>query len=295
MTSHLASGDDVTTVAGPENSETHAAGRRRAPLFRAARLVLSREDDRAEVDAIAAEVRERFAADLAARPSRHVYVHALPESLRARVARIRELRGIRDAIEAQMGKDAAITPLAETDELYICHYNKDFAGDHGLFARHYDGNLRFVPIGAVVRALVYVRSAGDYEVVFGDSGVAHRFRTYDVALLDFHRELHWVRGAHRPGAPDRIVLKLNYLVLPPRQRWAEAPLAWVNLVQFRIVKAAMEYSKSPWTIPQRLVGWVCNAMRLLNNAHPALPHVAIAGAVALVGAGVWVLGRWLGG
>jgi hypothetical protein len=49
----------------------------------------------------------------------------------------------------------------------------------------------------------------------------------------------------------------------------------INLAQFRVVKAAMEYSKSPRTLAQRLVGLVCNAVRLLNNLHPLLPHVAM--------------------
>ena len=42
--------------------------------------------------------------------------------------------------------------MKHTDELYISHYNKDLGGDQGLFSKHYDGNMRFLSFGSVVRA-----------------------------------------------------------------------------------------------------------------------------------------------
>jgi hypothetical protein len=238
-------------------------------------MVLQRDEDRANVDWLKDAVQRVFAADLEARPSRHVYVSVLPEEIRRRVASIRALPELREAIAAQYPGEIEISAMEETDELYLCHYNEDGGGDHGLFARHYDGNLRFIPFGAVVRALVYLASDGSHEVVFSDSGLAHRFVTYEVGLLDFHRELHWVQGEYVVGAPDRILLKLNFLVVPRGQHTLRSMLFGINLAQFRVVKAAMEYSKSPRTLAQRLVGLVCNAVRLLNNLHPLLPHVAM--------------------
>ena len=44
-----------------------------------------------------------------------------------------------------------------------------------------------------------------------------------------------------------------------------------NTAVFYVVKAAMEYSKSPRTPPQKAVGLVCNIARTLNNVHPLVP------------------------
>ena len=145
--------------------------------------------------------------------------------------------------------------MKHTDELYVSHYNKDRGGDQGLFDRHYDGNLRFLPSSMVVRALIYLQSDATYKVVFGDSRVEKAFATYDFGLLDFHRELHWVEGHYNPADRQRILLKCNYLVTPPqrRPRWGGRALA-ANTGVFYVVKAAMEYSKSPRTPPQRVVG-----------------------------------------
>jgi hypothetical protein len=147
------------------------------------------------VDALATWVEARYREDLRQRPSKHVYVRTLPADVVARIDRLRDSPVIRDAILRQFDADWVITPMQHTDELYISHYNKDFGGDHGLFAKHYDGNLRFLPVGAVVRSLIYLRSDASYTVVFGDSKVRKAFQTYDFGLLDFHRELHWVEGA----------------------------------------------------------------------------------------------------
>lgn len=272
-------------------SSTHdVPTERRSARFRATWFELTDPARRAQIDTLAEAVRREFAEDLAARPSRHVYVTRLPVPLQRDIAELRDLPRTRDAIRAQYGSDVEIHTMEETDELYLCHYNEDQGGDQGLFAKHYDGNLRFLPFGAVVRALVYLASDGSYEVVFGDSGVSRGFRTYDVGLLDFHRELHWVRGEYVKGAPDRILLKINYLVVPRGQTLLREALLALNLDQFRVVKAAMEYSKSPRTPAQRVVGWICNAVRVLNNVHPLLPHVVATALLgALAGVAIWAL------
>jgi hypothetical protein len=246
-------------------------------LFQAVLDRFQSEDERAEIDALATWASSTYRADLEARPSRHVYVSSLPAEVRARIDRLRlsdrvlaHLRAVSPAVR--------IVPLPETDELYLSHYNRDLGGDEGLFARHYDGNLRAIPVGAVVRALIYLRSTGAYDVVLHSSGTHRRCETYDLLLIDFHRELHWVDGAFDPEDGDRILLKCNFLVAPERPAWVTSALWSLNVGQFYAVKTAMEYSKSPRTVSQRLVGLVCNAVRLLNNAHPALPHLAMVGA-----------------
>jgi hypothetical protein len=50
-----------------------------------------------------------------------------------------------------------------------------------------------------------------------------------------------------------------------------------------VVKAAMEYSKSPKTLPQKAVGLLCNVARTLNNIHPIVPVAATV--LLIVGAG----------
>jgi hypothetical protein len=238
--------------------------------------------ERGAIDAIADWVRSNFRSELASRPSLHRYVRTLPAEAIAIVDAIRRSDTIVRAIRAEAPPGSRIVPLEMTDEVYLSHYNKDLGGDHGLFARHYDGNLRFLPVGSVVRALVYVRSNDRYNVVFADSGLAHRFVSYEIGLLDFHRELHWVEGEYAPG-DERIVLKCNYLLVAPSEWLLEGPLKALNLGQFYVIKAAMEYSKSPRTVPERIVGIVCNAMRVLNNLHPVLPYLALvlAGTIAL--------------
>ncbi len=44
-----------------------------------------------------------------------------------------------------------------------------------------------------------------------------------------------------------------------------------NTAVFYVVKAAMEYSKSPRTPAQKAVGLLCNVARTLNNVHPLVP------------------------
>lgn len=251
--------------------------------FRATLGSFAAPEQRAEIDALAAWLEATYRDDLRARPSRHVYVSTLPADVGARIGRLASSERVLAEIRAQY-PDAEITPIPETDEVYLSHYNRDRGGDQGLFDRHYDGNLRNLPLGSVVRLLIYVRSTGAYNVVFDTSGVSRRCATYDLALIDFHRELHWVEGAYDPDDGDRIVLKCNFLVTPVGRTWVRGGLWGLNVGQFYVVKAAMEYSKSPRTVPQRVVGRVCNAARVLNNVHPLLPHAVGLGVPLALGA-----------
>jgi hypothetical protein len=240
--------------------------------------------ERALIDGLVRWVEERYADDLRQRPSKHVYVSALPPGIRERIDALRDSPLILAEIAARVPASARIVPMKHTDELYISHYNKDRGGDQGLFDRHYDGNLRFLDSSLVVRALIYLQSDGSYTVVFGDSGVERAFASYEFGLLDFHRELHWVEGEYRPGDRQRILLKCNYLIALPGA--AAAALA-ANTAVFYVVKAAMEYSKSPRTPAQKAVGYVCNLFRRLNIVHPALPLAVVTGSVLAIGAAAW--------
>jgi hypothetical protein len=216
-------------------------------------------------------VEDAFRRELEARPSMHVYVRKLPADVITRVDELRNSSVIVEAIRRQFPASHVITPLAHTDELYISHYNKDRGGDQGLFDKHYDGNLGFLKFVSVVRALIYLQSDTSYTVVFGDSNVRQAFGTYQYGLLDFHRELHWVEGTYTPGGPQRILLKCNYLIAPANAGWAVRLVIAANTAVFYVVKAAMEYSKSPRTLPQKAVGLLCNVARTLNNIHPLVP------------------------
>ena len=236
-------------------------------------------DDRSVIDGLTKWVEERFREDLKKRPSRHVYVRKLPSDIAVRIDRLRDSPIIRGLIARQVPDGSTIVPMKHTDELYISHYNKDRGGDQGLFDKHYDGNLRFLSSSIVVRALIYLQSDASYQVVFGDSGIAKAFTTYDFGLLDFHRELHWVEGTYDPRGPQRILLKCNYLVIHPGAG-VRAHAAWAaNTAVFFVVKAAMEYAKSPRTPAQKAVGLLCNVFRRLNIVHPLLP-LALIGATA---------------
>lgn len=223
------------------------------------------------IDGLTRWVEDAFRKELAARPSMHVYVRKLPKDVIARIEQLSGSSVIHEAIRRQFPASSVITPLSHTDELYISHYNKDRGGDQGLFDKHYDGNLGFVRFVSVVRALIYLQSDTSYTVVFGDSNVRRAFGTYEFGLLDFHRELHWVEGTYTPGGPQRILLKCNYLVAPAGAGWAARLVMAANTAVFYVVKAAMEYSKSPKTPAQKFVGLVCNIARSLNNVHPLLP------------------------
>ncbi len=243
-------------------------------------------NDRLIVDSLVRWVEDQYREDLKKRPSKHVYIDKLPVEVTAQVEALRGSEAIRAAMLRHFDANSVITPMRHTDELYISHYNKDLGGDQGLYSRHYDGNLRFVPFGTVVRALIYLQSDATYKVVFGDSKVERAFVTYEFGLLDFHRELHWVEGEYNPDDQQRILLKCNYLVTPKDTEILSAMVLGANTAVFYIVKAAMEYSKSPATLAQFLVGLTCNAMRILNNIHPLVPLGLVA---ALAGASAWGL------
>ena len=170
--------------------------------------------DRAAIDGLVRWVEDRYAEDLAKRPSKHVYVETLPAAVIAEIDRLRDSPLIRSLIATGVPAGSVIAPMKHTDELYISHYNKDRGGDQGLFDKHYDGNLRFLSSSIVVRALIYLQSDTTYKVVFADSRLEKAFGSYEFGLLDFHRELHWVEGEYNPADRQRILLKCNYLVTP---------------------------------------------------------------------------------
>lgn len=248
--------------------------------------------DRVVIDGLVRWVEDHYREDLLQRPSKHVYVRTLPAPVIEQIDLLRDGALIRSLIEAQVPEGSVIAPMQHTDELYVSHYNKDRGGDQGLFDRHYDGNLRFLSGSVVVRALIYLQSDATYKVVFHDSHVEKAFATYDFGLLDFHRELHWVEGQYNPADRQRILLKCNYLVTPRNAALLGRAALAANTTVFYVVKAAMEYSKSPKTPPQIAVGFLCNFFRRLNNIHPlvalAIPLAFITGVVAAFG---WAIGR----
>lgn len=246
--------------------------------------------DRATIDGLVRWVEEQYREDLRQRPSKHVYLSTLPGAVVARIDLLRESPTLLSLIAAQVPAGSVVAPMKHTDELYVSHYNKDRGGDQGLFDKHYDGNLRFLSGSVVVRALIYLQSDATYKVVFGDSRVEKAFATYDFGLLDFHRELHWVEGQYNPADRQRILLKCNYLVTPRGATLAARTALAANTTVFYVVKAAMEYSKSPRTPAQRAVGFLCNLFRRLNNIHPLIPLALIATVVGTIG---WSLARLL--
>lgn len=257
------------------------------------RASVGRFDDpteRATIDQLAHWVEDFFSADLQQRPSKHAYISTLPENIIEQIDELRDSAVIRAKIRRHFDARFRIIPLKHTDELYISHYNKDYGGDQGLYSKHYDGNLRFIPVGSVVRALIYLQSDATYKVVFGHSKVAKAFTTYEFGLLDFHRELHWVEGEYNPSDQQRILLKCNYLIVPEKSPLLEHALWGMNTGVFYLVKSAMEYSKSPKNLPQRAVGLVCNLVRLMNNIHPLVPIAFVGMTVA---AAIWGLVQWL--
>ena len=240
------------------------------------------------IDSLARWVESYYRDDLLKRPSKHVYIRKLPAQIVGQIDRLRDNPIIREQILRRFPAGDVITPMKHTDELYISHYNKDSGGDQGLYDKHYDGNLRFISYGSVVRALIYLQSDATYKVVFHDSGVTKAFVTYEFGLLDFHRELHWVDGAYNPDDQQRILLKCNYLITPRNGGPLGRVVLAANTAVFYVVKAAMEYSKSPSNAPQIFVGYLCNLFRRLNNIHPIVPLALIA---TLIGAAGWALYR----
>lgn len=282
------------------NSTLNWAGQRTEtrPQVHASRhfpATIGRFDERADrsvIDGLVRWVEDHYREDLLLRPSKHVYIRTLPDFVREQIDLLRDGKLIRSLIEAQVPAGSVVEPMKHTDELYVSHYNKDRGGDQGLFDRHYDGNLRFLSGSVVVRALIYLQSDATYKVVFHDSHVEKAFATYDFGLLDFHRELHWVEGQYNPADRQRILLKCNYLVTPRNAALSGRAALAANTTVFYVVKAAMEYSKSPKTPAQVAVGFLCNFFRRLNNIHPlvalAIPLAVVAGVVAAAG---WAIGR----
>ena len=259
--------------------------REELPPFRASFGCFEDPESRKTIDEIAQWVDEHFREDLQKRPSKHVYIRKLPEPIIQRIDRLRDSDLIRSNILRQFNPHSIIIPMKHTDELYISHYNKDLGGDHGLFSKHYDGNMRFLSFGSVVRALIYLQSDATYKVVFGHSHLEKAFTTYDFGLLDFHRELHWVEGEYKPSDQQRILLKCNYLVVPENAGALGRAVEAANTAVFYVVKSAMEYSKSPRNPPQFVVGLLCNLFRLMNNLHPFVPILFILVLIALLGTG----------
>lgn len=273
---------ETTAAAAPRRPSLHT-GRFPATLGR-----FDAPEEREQIDELVAWIEARYRKDLDSRPSKHVYVRHLPPEIGAKIDRLRDGDFLRHTIARRFDPGWRITPMKHTDELYLSHYNKDYGGDHGLFGKHYDGNLRFVAAGSVVRALIYLQSDATYKVVFADSGVERAFGSYEFGILDFHRELHWVEGEYRAEDRQRILLKCNYLVTPRNATFVTGALLAANTGVFYVVKAAMEYSRSPRTPAQRFVGMLCNLFRVLNNLHPVVP-LALIGGVA--GALAWSIAR----
>lgn len=274
--------DQVHSVA-IDTGERHKSPAKQMFLARTGRF-----DDPATrelIDGLAAWVEDTYREELKARPSKHVYLRILPDAITAKIDALRDNELIYSMILEQFSEGSVLVPMKNTDELYISHYNKDYGGDHGLFTKHYDGNLRFMPVGAVVRSLIYLQSDATYKVIFADSRVEKAFGTYDFGLLDFHKELHWVEGDYNPHDKQRILLKCNYLIAPRNAVWLSKALLAVNTGVFYVVKAAMEYSKSPKTPLQYAVGYLCNVMRLLNNIHPLVPILLIIAVIVAAGWG----------
>ena len=267
----------------------HGEGRPRARRFPATAGRFEDRISQALMDELAEWVQDYYAADLVRRPSKHVYLRHLPAHIQLKMDRLRDSPLIRATILDHFSAGMVITPMKHTDELYISHYNKDRGGDEGLYGKHYDGNLRFLKFGTVVRALIYLQSDATYTVVFGDSRLKKAFATYEFGILDFHRELHWVEGEYNPADRQRILLKCNYLVAPANASGMARALLAANTGVFYIVKAAMEYSKSPRTPPQKAVGFFCNLFRIANNVHPLIPLALILGALTAAGWGFYWL------
>jgi len=292
MTDHIAFDGTKDMNDGLKVAEVEGRRRDNAPIarrFPAYVGCFDRLADRATMDDLVRWIEQHYQEALRGRPSMHVYVRSLPVPVMEKIDVLRDSASIHAAIAHHFDAQWVVTPMKHTDELYISHYNKDYGGDHGLFGKHYDGNLRFLPVGTVVRALIYLQSDATYSVVFGDSKVAKAFSTYEFGLLDFHRELHWVEGRYDPNDQQRIVLKCNYLVAKRKPGWLTPVLFSVNTGVFYVVKAAMEYSKSPANPMQFVVGLVCNLSRLLNNFHPLLPLAVLAFIVATTGWGLYVI------
>jgi hypothetical protein len=223
--------------------------------------------DTKSVDDVRNFVFTHFKEELKERPSFHKYITKLPQNFQEMASKIRDSPTIRENICKQY-KNCDITPLPNTDELYVSHYNIDGGGDQGLFNKHYDGVLRLLNDATIVRALVYINSKDDFVVHFLDTNISHNFKTNEFGLLDFNREYHWVEGKYNENMDlndTRILLKINYLVCPKCSSAYSKFVIWLNSTVFYVVKTCMEYSKSPKTPSQYVIGFFCNLFRMANN------------------------------
>jgi len=238
-----------------------------------------------------------FKEKLKDRPSFHEYISNLPPNFQEMVSKIRDAPAIREAICKQY-EHCDITLASDVDELYVSHYNIDGGGDQGLFNKHYDGVLRLLNNATVVRALVYINSKDDFVVHFLDTGISHNFKSGEFGLLDFNREYHWVEGKYNENMDvndTRILLKLNYLVCPKCSNAYSKFLTLLNSYVFYIVKICMNYSRSPKTPGQYIIGFFCNLFRLVNNISVWCTILLIIILLILTGGGLYYLGRFLMG
>jgi hypothetical protein len=249
-------------------------------FFRSVKSSFDSEKTKQTIDEICDWSLNQFRSDLTAKCSMHRYIKTLPSEIKSSIDTVRYADPVMEEIR-KVFPQSHIVPLPMTDEIYISRYNIDRGGDQGLFDKHHDGNLRFMPGASVVRSLIYLSSEDDLSVVFETTGLRARMRTYDFGLLDFHKELHWVDGSYDSTKPPRILLKCNYYV----DHYRFPPYRWIgigaNVAVFYVVKAAMEFSKSPKSLPQKFVGLLCNLFRSLNNLNPAAPLVLVAIVLAL--------------
>ena len=215
----------------------------------------------------------------------------MPNSLKKMVSEIKHSNEITSKI-CQQFKYCDIRFLDNIDELYISHYNIDNGGDQGLFDKHYDGILKIIKTGTIIRALVYVNSQDNYVVHFIDSKKDIHFETNEFALLDFNREYHYVDGSYDKNIKieeDRIILKLHYLVCPNCSELYINTLAAINkLISYDITRTAMNYSKNPKTIPQKIIGFFCNFFRRLNNISVYLSLLSGLILILIIGALIYI-------
>lgn len=227
------------------------------------------DKDKKTVDKLKSWSLEYFKEDLQKEPSLHKYVKKLPPNIIEEIDKLRYSTEIKSKIRKQY-KKCNIIPLDEIDEIYISHVNLDNGGDQGLFDKHYDGSLRFINNATTIRVLIYLSSSGDLKVVFDDCKKEKNFKQYDYGILDFHREYHWVEGTNNPNDEPRILLKCNYLICEDCNSYYSHLIKYINIYIFYIVKACMEYSKSPKNSFQKIIGFFCNFFRIINIYSPII-------------------------
>lgn len=224
--------------------------------------------DKELINQIREYVLSNFKNQIRNRETFHKYISSMSNSFKEMVHEIKHSNEITSKICKQYN-NCDIRYLDNIDELYISHFNIDNGGDQGLFDKHYDGVLKFIKTGTIIRALVYVNSHDNYVVHFLDSKKNIHFETNEFALLDFNKEYHYVDGTYDKNKKieeDRIILKLHYLVCPNCSEFYINTLSSINkLISFDITRTAMDYSKNPKTIPQKMIGFFCNQFRILNN------------------------------